>query len=52
MDHTPAWVSKNFVIYLIFLCLSLSTGLFLNAVSFLGCFVARDFLEVALDRIS
>ena len=43
LDHTPAWVSKNFVIYLIFLCLSLFTVLFLYAVSFLGCFVARDF---------
>lgn len=43
LDHTPAWVSKNFAIYLIFLCLSLFTVLFLYAVSFLGCFVARDF---------
>ena len=43
LDHTPAWVSKNFVIYLIFLCLSLFTVLFLYAVSFLGCLVARDF---------
>lgn len=43
LDHTPAWVSKNFVIYLIFLCLSLFTVLFLCAVSFLGCFLARDF---------
>lgn len=43
LDHTPAWVSKNFVIYLIFLCLSLFTVLFLYAVSFLGCFLARDF---------
>lgn len=34
---------KNFVIYLIFLCLSLFTVLFLYAVSFLGCFLARDF---------
>ena len=43
LDHTPAWVGKNFVIYLIFLCLSLFTVLFLYAVSFLGCFLARDF---------
>ena len=43
LDHTPAWVGKNFVIYLIFLCLSLFTVLFLYAVSLLGCFLARDF---------
>ena len=52
LDHTPAWVGKNFVIYLIFLCLSLFTVLFLYAVSFLVVSWLGIFVEVALDRIS